>query len=130
MFGDDDYSYVSVQIRTIVKALSMLFFHRDIPVNIIDESGFLSEDNFLLYRLKRLIYDGQINKAEDILFKEISESPSQANLKVAILFYNELNKLDQEYLQNCDFTQDEILEGLNQIKKIFYIDDLTRIDLE
>lgn len=78
--------------------------------------------NSLKQNLHNLVADGKINEAENKLFDIIEESPIEENLKVALDFYHELSTLDKSYLRSCNFTEDEILDGLHELQKIYGID--------
>ena len=69
--------------------------------------------------LKSLMGKNEYNKAEDILFEEIEKNKSEANYKVAIDFYEELlEKNDEELLEN-NFSKEEVLQGLKDLKTLF-----------
>ncbi len=69
--------------------------------------------------LKSLMGKKEYNKAEDILFEEIEKNKSEANYKVAIDFYEELlEKNDEELLEN-NFSKEEVLQGLKDLKTLF-----------
>lgn len=97
---------------------------QDSPERVLDDTGAITEENFLLYRLKRLIREGKINEGENLLFLELEDSPSLPNLKVAMDFYDALKKLDDETLEKCDFSREEITDGIEQLKIIFKTDDI------
>lgn len=69
--------------------------------------------------MKRLIGEGRLNEAENLLFEKIEAQPNPAYLQVAIDFYTSLDNLSDETLNNAGFPRDEIVEGLGDIKKIY-----------
>ncbi len=120
MFNNDE-GFVTRQIKSLSKALSTIMFDKALPENMMNEKGIISEEDFLSYRIRKLIKDGKINEAENILFNEIKNYKSEENLKIALKFYEELNKLDDEILEKDNFLRIEILEGLDEIKNIYSI---------
>ena len=69
--------------------------------------------------LKSLIVKKEYNKAENILFEEIEKNKSEANYKVAVDFYEELlDKSDEELIEN-NFSKEEVLQGLKDLKLLF-----------
>ncbi len=97
---------------------------QDTPEKLLDNTGIITEENFLLYRLKRLVREGKINEAENLLFDEIEDFPTLPNLKVALNFYDVLRKLDDETLEKCDFSKEEIDGGIEQLKSIYNLKEL------
>ncbi len=116
MFQND---YIMREIENLSRAVAKVFFQKDVISNeIFDQQGNISESNFLYHRLKLLIHDRRINEAEDLLFEEVEQNNSEEIIKVAIKFYQDLQELDDKTLLDCDFSQQEILEGIQAIQKI------------
>lgn len=61
-----------------------------------------------------LLKQGEICEAENILFHAIDTHEDTA-LETAIIFYSELNKLDDKYLESKNFSRDEIKTGLQEV---------------
>lgn len=72
--------------------------------------------------LKHLINRGEFNKAENIIFEEISKNNSQELYSIAINFYNLLLEKSDEELENANFTREEIYQGLHDIKKLYKLE--------
>ena len=102
--------------RFLAKAL---FLKSTKSVELFDEEGNLLESGLLLRRLKTMIGEGEINEAEDLLFEKLEESGAPEYENVALLFYEELQKLDDETLKQANYSREEILEGLEAIQKKF-----------
>ena len=111
--------FIEKQIKLLVKALTGFVYSKTLSSNIINQSGEITEENFLAYRLNKLISEGNINKAEDLLFAEIENYRSDANFKIALQFYEKLNEMDESTLNKHDFSKQEIMDGLNEIKTIY-----------
>ncbi len=79
----------------------------------------ISSTDILKIVLKRLVYDGEFNKAENILFEEINKNKSQETYQIALDFYNLLLEKSDEELQEENFTREEIYQGLEDIKNIY-----------
>ncbi len=122
MYNNDE-GFISRQIKSLAKAISSLIFDKELPANIISEAGAITEDNFLAYRLNKLVNSGDINKAENLLFTEIEHYRSEANFKIALEFYEKLNELDENTLNKYNFSKQEIVDGLNEIKRIYEVFD-------
>ena len=64
-----------------------------------------------------LLKKGEICEAENLLFHAI-DAHEETALETAIIFYYELNKLDDKYLESKNFSRDEIKTGLQEVFRI------------
>lgn len=78
-----------------------------------------TNEEFLLIDIKRLVLEGNINKAEDTLFSEIDRNKDINILFIAGEFYTMLMDLKDEELEDCNFSREEVIDGLNEVKGIF-----------
>lgn len=115
MFQDD---YIMRQIETITKALARVIFHKEEDTTeVIDQDGNLSGSNLLLYRLKRMLHDGRVNEAENLLYEAIEQNPQDEYFKTALAFYDELKNWNDEKLKKCNYSREEIYDGLAHINR-------------
>lgn len=70
--------------------------------------------------LKRLVNDGEYNKAENTLFEAMNKNNSQETYQVAVNFYNLLLEKSDEELEKGNFTREEAYQGLEDIRKMYY----------
>ena len=70
--------------------------------------------------IKSLLVKKEYNKAENILFDEIEKDKSEANYKIALDFYEELLGKSNEDLVENNFSKEEVLQGLTDLKTIYY----------
>ena len=106
------------QIKIIIDIIAKLVFKRDnMELNIYDESN-STEIHKLYERLINLINQLKLNEAEDILFEEV-DNKDLNYMKVAIDFYERINKLSDEELEIGSFTREEIKLGIEDILKIY-----------
>ena len=69
--------------------------------------------------IKSLLVKKEYNRAENILFEEIEKDKSEGNYKVAIDFYEELLTKSDEDLKENNFSKEEVLQGLKDLKLLF-----------
>lgn len=121
MFEND---YIMKQIELSAKFLAKLIFGKESPEYKLqyEETGNETPADLLHLTLRRMVADGQINEAENLLYEQIEKEQTADNLEVAIDFYDSLSRLDEETLDECDFSRIEILEGLENIKRIYGIE--------
>ena len=96
----------------------------EIKENFANTNNSTEKYNKLIY----LIDEGKINEAENQLFDYIDENTLD-DLKIALLFYDYLNKKDDEFLKENDFSREEIKDGLLDISKKYGYDNFVQIYL-
>lgn len=112
--------YFERMIKTVINGLVSIFKNKNSIENSIEnDSVILKEDQLLEIMIKKYISEGQINKAEDMLFEAIEERRSPRNLELAVFFYETISKWDQEKLDKCSFSKEEIVEGLNEVRNLY-----------
>lgn len=119
MFDND---YLMRQIEDIAEAMGKVLFEKQSGAEeLFNEQDVLSETNFFSYRLNKMVGGGRINEAENLLFDAIGEKADPAYLKVALDFYDTLEKRSEAELKAGNFSREEVLEGLQAIKEIYKI---------
>lgn len=125
MFQDD---FIMREIENLTRFLSRILFqkHKD-EFDFLDDDGNLSREGLLKYRLTKMIGDGEINEAENVLFNELDSYYSMDLLQVAFDFYTDLSKLSDQRLEECNFSREEVLDGLKAVGKYGNVEDLMEI---
>ncbi|EPY2304528.1 DUF6483 family protein [Clostridium sporogenes] len=67
--------------------------------------------------LNKLFYEGNYDKAEDLIFDELEKNDSPEVYEIAVEFYNALLKKSDEELNESNFSREEIYQGLDDIKR-------------
>lgn len=111
-----EQDYIMRMINNLVRVLSRIIFKKETPVYEISRNEKYSQSDSLHKNLLALLSDGKINEAEDMLFEDFNPKDNK-DLMVALDFYNRLNNLDDEYLQENNFPRKEIEEGLRDMAK-------------
>ena len=79
------------------------------------------EDSSYGKMLEKMIDDGDICAAEDLLFNDLDQS-DLSWLQIALDFYSKLNNCSDDYLAMHDFSREEIDQGLRYICTLFGYD--------
>ena len=118
--------YIIKQIDILINFLAKVLFKKDSAQfhNIKDENGNITDTGQLYLKLHGLTDNGQINDAEDLLFSEIEKEQRLDYLELAVDFYNYLNEKDDNFLEEYDFSRQEIFDGTKDIQKIYGLDDV------
>jgi len=108
------------QIKGIADAIAAIIFRKsEVSYDIQDEANHTETDTLFL-RLNELLDSGNINGAEDLLFEEIKSNDTNY-LLLAVDFYQRLNNKNDDELERCGFSRDEIEDGLAEVMRIFGI---------
>ena len=70
--------------------------------------------------LKKLILEGNYNKAENLIFEELEKNKSRVIRDTAIDFYNTLLEKSDEDLTSNNFSREEVLQGLDDINSMSF----------
>ena len=117
--------YIMKKIKTALQGLTCILKRKnDIDINMDEKSNsiVITEEQLLKLTITKYINEGKINEAENMLFEAISLNKSPEFLQLALLFYEEISEFTEEKLISCNFSKEEIIDGLNSIKKIYDID--------
>lgn len=114
MFKKD---YVMRLIQEAVRATLKLLFNIDTDKE--EELVFSERERETTYdELLELINDGKINEAENKLLGELDPKDMEY-YKMALMFYSYLNEKDIDFLEEHDFSKNEIIDGLKYVSDIY-----------
>lgn len=110
MFEQD---YIMRLVKEMVRTILKLIFNIDteFPTGELLEE---QEEKETLDRLLRLVDSGNINQAENELYELLAEE-NRTNLKIALLFYSYLNEKEDAFLEEHNFSREEVEEGLRTV---------------
>lgn len=74
--------------------------------------------NKLYARLNALVQERKICEAENLLCRAVSEDDPEA-LEAGMLFYFDINRLGDDVLEECNFSRDEILDGISALGRTY-----------
>lgn len=121
MFEKD---YIQRIIKGIGQMTIAIFVDRNAVDSIVDEEKdtvTTTEDGLLEIMIRKFIKEGKINEAENMIFDAIKSRKSKKDLEIALFFYKEINKMNEEKLAKYNFSREEIVEGLNEVKLLYGI---------
>lgn len=122
MFEQD---FIMRQIHQILKVLVKVLFNIDsetITSSLIKDTETRETADYLL----RKIDIGNINEAENE-FSELMENKTMNNLLLGIVFYSYLNEKDDDYLENNDFSRNEVENGIKYLLSEYGLENMTDI---
>ena len=110
----DEKDYIMRMIKEMVRVLfSLAFGKKYVSVELEKENKYeVSGKN--LKNFLNMIDLGQINEAENILLDSIDYTNNNEVIEVA-LFYQYLSEKDNQFLENNNYTKEEVLSGFKQL---------------
>jgi hypothetical protein len=123
-----EQDYVMRLIKEMVRAMLKLLFNidTDSPTSELLED---SEKKTTLDTLLHMVDDGKVNEAENEIY-EMTENLDQNYLEVALLFYSYLNDKSDEFLEDNNFSRDEVKEGLETIVSRYGLNSIASMFLQ
>ena len=82
-----------------------------------------------LNELIDLADEGKINEAENRLYDLLEDKDPDA-LKIALAFYDHMNGFDTEFLDEADYSREEIRDGICDVLKRFGYGGMTGLFLQ
>lgn len=123
---EDDYllRLIKEMVRTVLKLVFNLELKDDDPVSVVFESENAEK---MLYLLTDLADLGFIDDAENQLYDFTQNSKDMKALKVALLFYSHLNQMDNEFLEDHDYSREEIVSGVKDVLERYHLDSMSAL---
>lgn len=108
-------------INILIKTLKDENKDKEEEINSFD----VNSDGLYLY-LKELVDNKKINDAENYLFDKLNENNKKDFLS-GMAFYKYLNEKDDEFLEKCDYSREEVLEGMADLSKKYGFGDFVEM---
>jgi len=117
-----EQDYIMRIIKDMIRVFLKLFFNieTETPTEQLLKDAM---DRRELYTLWDMADNGQIDDAENRLF-ELSEDEDNSRLEIALLFYSHLNEKSDEFLEEHNFSREEIASGLRDIASEYGVAEL------
>ena len=119
MLQDD---FIMRMIHEMVTTLLKLIFHIELGEN--EEQNFKDQETASNYlELLALIQAGEINEAENKLLDEL-DSDDMEHFKIALMIYYHLNEIDFNFLEEHNYSKNEITDGLRYVSSVYGYDSM------
>jgi len=125
MFEQD---YIMRLIHEMIRTILKLLFNIDTDSPTADLLGD-SEEKAALDTLLDMADEGKINEAESIVY-EITENLDHKSLEVALLFYSYVNEMPDEFLEENNYSRDDVKQGLMEIASRYGLDSIADMFLQ
>ena len=124
MFEQD---YVMRLIKEMVRAILKLLFNIDTEsptVELLENK----EEQEILENLLDMVDAGKINEAENRLY-DLIDYADVNSIKITLLVYSYLNDKTDDFLEENDFSRDEIKLGLENVADSFGLSGIAKMFL-
>lgn len=123
---EDEKDYIMRMIKEMVSVLfSILLGKQYVSVDEERKNGY-EVSGTDLNDLLDMIDNGQINEAENLMLDDIDYSDKKG-LAAALLFYQYLSEKKKDFLQDHDYSDEEILDGAKQVLQKTGYGDIVKI---
>ena len=122
-----EQDYVMRLIKEMVRAILKLLFNIDTgspTVELLENK----EEQETLENLLDMVDAGEINEAENRLY-DLTSNTDVSSLEIALLFYSYLNDKTDDFLEENDFSRDEIKLGLENVADSFGLSSIEKMFL-
>ncbi len=123
---DFEQDYIMRMIKQMVAIFISLILGKENKIYDLPLEDQYKASEGLLRELLTMVNDGKINEAENLLYESFDQD-NKKSIENAILFYSYLNELDNDFLEKCDFSRDEIQMGLKAVAKKSGIEGIVEI---
>ena len=123
---EDEKDYIMRMIKEMVSVLfSILLGKQYVSVDEERKNGY-EVSGTDLNDLLDMIDNGQINEAENLMLDDIDYSDKK-ELAAALLFYQYLSEKKKDFLQDHDYSDEEILDGAKQVVQKAGYGDIVKV---
>ena len=106
--------FIMRQVRDITRILAKILFRKNTATYEYQTEDHTTASDSLYARLIAMVDEGKINEAENRLFEEL-ECDEEGIFEAALGFYDYLNSLPEEFLEEHNYTRDEVTEGAQSL---------------
>lgn len=113
-----EQDYMMRMIKDMSRLMARILFGKSEMVYELPTVQEYTAADHLYEKLLTLLHEGKINEAENLLFEEIDSGDIQ-QFRMAVSFYLEINEFDEEYLEEHNYSREEISEGIKSAAEKF-----------
>ena len=126
---NDEKDYIMRLINEIVRVLISLALKKQYTQVELPKENKYGVSSEKLSIIKAMVDEGKINEAENLLLDDIDYTNKEDVAKL-IFFYEYANEKDILFLQQCHYSQEEILDGLKRLaEKLGYQNIIEMLDI-
>lgn len=123
---DYEQDYIMRMVRDMARMIAKMILGLDSPEYTLPEQEQDYEEGDRMYRqLAALADEGEINQAENLLSDYLEAgSGDRQELRTALGFYMHINEFSNDYLDEHDYSREEIYQGVEELSARFGVSGL------
>lgn len=111
---NDEKDYIMRIIKEMVRVLFSLMLGKQYRSVELPEENKYEVSGKALEEFKKMVNEGLINEAENILLDRIDYS-QKGEVLAAILFYQYIGEKDEDFLETHNYSKEEALDGMRRL---------------
>lgn len=115
---DYEQDYVMRLIKQMMQALAKIIFKKTDEEEINEAILITGPEGRKEIDLFHMADNGQINEAENLLYEHLDTS-DMSQLRNAFAFYEHINEYQNDFLEEHNYSREEVLEGIKNISEEF-----------
>ena len=115
---DYEQDYVMRLIKQMMQALAKIIFKKTDEEEINETILTTGPGGGKEIDLFHMADNGQINEAENLLYEHLDTS-DMSQLRNAFAFYEHINEYQNDFLEEHNYSREEVLEGIKNISEEF-----------
>ncbi|WP_230397791.1 DUF6483 family protein [Novisyntrophococcus fermenticellae] len=115
---DYEQDYVMRLIKQMMQALAKIIFKKTNEEEISETILTTGSEGEKEIDLFHMADNGQINEAENLLYEHLDTS-DMSQLRNAFAFYEHINEYQNDFLEEHNYSREEVLEGIKNISEEF-----------
>ena len=111
---NDEKDYIMRIIKEVVRVLFSLMLGKQYKSVELPEENKYEVSGKALAEFKKMVDEGFINEAENILLENIDYTKKE-EIYAAILFYQYIGEKDSDFLTEHNYSKEEALDGIKRL---------------
>lgn len=125
---DYEQDYIMRMIKQMIRALAVVIFGKKFQEEEIEEA-WTTEGGMNEKELMKMADAGKINEAENMLLESL-DTTRKSDLRAALIFYDHINDFSDDFLEEHNYSREEIKDGINRVIEDFGMLDVVGAMLE
>lgn len=117
MLYEDEKDYIMRMIKEMVRVLFSLMLGKQYTQVEMPRENKYSVSGQSLGDLKEMVDRGQINEAENMLLENLNYEERE-EVAAAILFYEYVSQKEEHFLEEHDYSLEEVYDGLMRLAEL------------
>lgn len=113
---EDEKDYIMRMIKEMARVVFSFLFGKEYTVAVQETKEKYEVSGKKLDELLAMADGGEINEAENILLEGI-DCRDKNDVAAAVLFYQHLSEMEEDFLLRNNYSREEVLEGMKDIMK-------------